>query len=239
LLKLLRDAGFEKITFAGGEPTLCPWLEDAVKESKRLDFTTNIVTNGTLLDERRLDELGDSLDWITFSVDSISETTNLLTGRAVAGRKPLPYTNIVDLAHLARSRGVRIKLNTVVTAINKREDLRTFIEALLPERWKVLRYLEIRGENDSATSTLAVSREEFRAFLFKNQPLPPEVTLVPEDNDNMIDSYVMVDPLGRFIDNSKGMYTVSDPVLQKGVTYSLAQIKYSYSKFIERGGKYD
>lgn len=239
LLKLLRNFGFEKITFAGGEPTLCPWLQDAVKEAKLLGFTTNIVTNGTLLDEHRLDKLGDSLDWLTFSVDSMSGATNLLTGRAIAGRKPLSFVKIIDLAYSAKSRGIRIKLNTVVTAANKREDLRVLIKALLPERWKVLRYLEIRGENDFATSALAVSKEEFCAFLTANQPLPPGVSLVPEDNDSMIDSYVMIDPLGRFIDNSTHAYVASEPILEQGVKSSLAQIKYSYSKFVERGGYYD
>ena len=31
----LAQAGFEKINFAGGEPTLCKWLPDLIKQAKR------------------------------------------------------------------------------------------------------------------------------------------------------------------------------------------------------------
>src|SRR5687767_9296339 len=41
---------FDKITFAGGEPTLCPWLPPLVAEASRRGATTMLVTNGTRLD---------------------------------------------------------------------------------------------------------------------------------------------------------------------------------------------
>lgn len=39
-LKLVREFaqfGFEKITFAGGEPTLCPWISELIMEAKKKD----------------------------------------------------------------------------------------------------------------------------------------------------------------------------------------------------------
>lgn len=41
--------GFRTINFAGGEPTLCPWLPDLLRRAKELNLTTAIVTNGILL----------------------------------------------------------------------------------------------------------------------------------------------------------------------------------------------
>ena len=38
-------AGFDKINFAGGEPTLCPWLPDLIWCAKDLGCTTSMVTN--------------------------------------------------------------------------------------------------------------------------------------------------------------------------------------------------
>ena len=32
----LAEIGFEKITFAGGEPTLCPWLPDLITIAKEM-----------------------------------------------------------------------------------------------------------------------------------------------------------------------------------------------------------
>ena len=39
----LASVGFDKINFAGGEPTLCPWLSDLLHRAKNLGFTTSIV----------------------------------------------------------------------------------------------------------------------------------------------------------------------------------------------------
>ena len=37
LIKLFADFGFEKITFVGGEPTLCPWLPELIAYAKELE----------------------------------------------------------------------------------------------------------------------------------------------------------------------------------------------------------
>ena len=42
----LAEAGFAKINFAGGEPTLCPWLSTLVHRAKALSMSTSVVTNG-------------------------------------------------------------------------------------------------------------------------------------------------------------------------------------------------
>ena len=46
VVKLLAESGFEKITFAGGEPTLCQWISDLTALAKDYGMTTNLVTNG-------------------------------------------------------------------------------------------------------------------------------------------------------------------------------------------------
>ena len=47
LVESLAQAGFQKINFAGGEPTLCPWLADLLRRARNLGLTTSIVTNGS------------------------------------------------------------------------------------------------------------------------------------------------------------------------------------------------
>ena len=49
----------------------------------------------------------------------------------------------------------------------------------------------------------------------------------------------MIDPLGRFFDNTKGEYTYSNPILSVGVQTALAEIRVYPERFIERGGLYD
>jgi organic radical activating enzyme len=42
------ESGLGKITFAGGEPTLCPWLHDLIAIAKKTGMVTMLVTNGSL-----------------------------------------------------------------------------------------------------------------------------------------------------------------------------------------------
>lgn len=63
------EAGFEKINFAGGEPTLCSWLPDLIMRAKEREVTTSIVTNGSRITDRWLDDVNGSLDWIALSVE--------------------------------------------------------------------------------------------------------------------------------------------------------------------------
>ena len=45
LLEEMATEGVEKVTFVGGEPTLCPWLGELLVRAKELGLTTCIVSN--------------------------------------------------------------------------------------------------------------------------------------------------------------------------------------------------
>ncbi|MCD4664242.1 MAG: radical SAM protein, partial [Bacteroidales bacterium] len=99
VVKQLADFRFQKITFAGGEPTLCPWLFDLIRTAKNAGMTTMIVTNSSKLTDKFLSENKKSLDWIAISIDSLTKTTNLSIGRAISGRKVLSenyYLSIIE-----------------------------------------------------------------------------------------------------------------------------------------------
>ena len=62
--------------------------------------------------------------------------------------------------------------------------------------------------------------------------------MVPETNDLMTGSYVMVDPAGRFFDNVAGHHTYSRPILEVGVEEALRDVSIAPEKFLSRGGSY-
>jgi len=77
ILDKLKAAGLEKITFAGGEPLLYKYLYSALEYSKHLGLVTSIITNGTLLDDEKLEAYaGIPVDWIGVSIDSVDVQTN-------------------------------------------------------------------------------------------------------------------------------------------------------------------
>ncbi|REE94831.1 viperin family antiviral radical SAM protein [Thermomonospora umbrina] len=235
----LAGAGFKKITFAGGEPLLCPWLGELVALAHGLGLTTAVVTNGSLLDEAALRTFGGTLDWITVSIDSVRPDTLRSLGRSTAGRVTTEE-GYLALCLRVRELGFRLKVNTVVNARNWREDMGDFILAARPERWKVFQVLPVEGQNSRKVDPLLITPEQFDSFVARNLRVELRgIPLIPEDNDAMTGSYAMVDPAGRFFDavDPHG-YTYSRPILEVGVHRAIAQITVSRDKFLARGGLY-
>lgn len=232
----IAEAGFEKITFAGGEPLLCTWLPKLIKTAKQSGMTTMIVTNGSKLTEEFLKENKPYLDWIAVSVDSLEEENNIKIGRAITGKSPLSKGFYFDLVDNIKKYGYGLKINTVVNKINYKDNLTELIEYAKPQRWKVLQVLPIVGQNDIKIDDFKITIEEYNFFLKTHTAIE---TIVPESNDQIKGSYVMIDPAGRFFDNAQGTHHYSKPILEVGVNPALQTMNYNLEKFLNRGGVYD
>ena len=67
------------------------------------------------------------------------------------------------------------------------------------------RYYPVKGQNDIVVDPYVVSPDEFEGYVALSQRVETyEIKVVPESNDLMTGSYVMVDPAGRFFDNTSG-----------------------------------
>ena len=235
----LAEVGFAKINFAGGEPTLCPWLPRLVYRAKDLGFSTSVVTNGSLITERWLDLVRGSLDWMALSIDATDPAVLKRIGRAAAGR-PMGEDDYARIIEMVKASGIRVKINTVVCSENWQDDMSAFILRVRPERWKVLQVLPVEGQNDGVLNRFLIDRDRFQAYVRRHEGVTAcGVTVVPESNDLMTGSYLMVDPAGRFFDNTQGRHTYSDPILDVGVETALRQVTVDAGMFVQRGGLYD
>lgn len=232
ILEALAAAGTQKVNFAGGEPTLFPDLGVLLREVKRLGMTSSIVTNGFRL-EGLLEDHGRFLDWVGLSVDSAYEKTQKKLGRG----NGLHVQKALELASNVRAHGCHLKLNTVVTSLNCDEDMSAFVHAFAPDRWKVFQVLRIDGQNDTKVGPLLITEAQFQGFVRRH--LEAGITVIDEDNDAMLESYVMVDPRGRFFSDSGQRHTYSDPILDVGVDAAYQQVIHRPEKTIARGGIYD
>ena len=238
LVDELANARIRKINFAGGEPTLCPWLPDLITRAKKLGLTTSVVTNGSRTTRAWLETANGNLDWVALSIDSVNPETLRRIGRT-ARSGPLTASDYARAIDLFRECGVRIKVNTVVTRSNMEEDLTDFIIAARPERWKLLQVLPVRGQNDSEVDQYVVTPDQFERYVQSSRRVEDYgVRVVPEANDLMTGSYVMVDPAGRFFDNTSGAHTYSRPILKVGVEEAIRDISVDAQRFLERGGLY-
>lgn len=240
LIDLLADAGFEKLNFAGGEPMLCSFLPNLIRRAKARGMVTSIVTNGAKLTDVWLAEMRDSLDWIGLSIDTADPGKLVRLGRAIRGRTPMTEAEYLHISREIKRQGIRLKINTVVTSVTWQEDFTDFIRAAQPERWKIFQALPIQGQNDAHIDEFVVTPAQFAAYVQRHRCVEDDgIQVVPETNELMIGSYAMIDPAGRFFDDSKGSHTYSDPILAVGIEAALKDISVDAARFLERGGKYD
>lgn len=211
-----------------GSARMCPGMTSPDTSLVAVNFH-----NGARLTRLLAAHAGD-LDWVGLSVDSADEATQAALGRGTGGHVARSLAHAREI----RARGLRLKLNTVVTALNWREDMSEFVRQVQPERWKVFQVLPVGGQNDGAVDDLLIDRAQFRAFVDRHAALPANLAPIAEDNDAMTASYAMIDPLGRLFDNSAGHHTYSAPIHEVGVARALRQIRFSLTRLVARGGKY-
>lgn len=234
VIDALAEAGCQKLNFAGGEPTLRRDLPQLLRRARAHGLTTSIVTNGFRLDPL-LSEHAGALHWVGLSVDSGVERVQEALGRGMGDH----VAQALRQAERCRALGIRVKLNSVVTALTWEEDMSPLVRAMAPERWKVFQVLPMAGQNDGKVEPLLIDDAQFGAFVARHAHLAAE-SLAPviEDNDAMRGSYVMVDPLGRFFGNATGRHVYSRPILEVGVEAALAEVGFVPEKFDARGGRY-
>ncbi|KAM4625369.1 S-adenosylmethionine-dependent nucleotide dehydratase RSAD2 [Polymixia lowei] len=240
-LTLLKESGMEKINFSGGEPfyhgDFLGKLVQYCKQDLQLP-SVSIVSNGSMIREKWFQKYGDYLDILAISCDSFNEETNQLIGRA-QGRKS-HLDNLYKVRNWCRQYQVAFKINSVINTFNVDEDMRDQITQLNPVRWKVFQCLLIDGENAGEDALreaerFVISQQQFQDFLDRHSSIS---CLVPESNQKMRDSYLILDEYMRFLDCREGRKDPSKSILDVGVKEAIRFSGFDEKMFLKRGGKY-
>lgn len=212
----IAGADVTEFNIAGGEPMLYPGLTELVKYIRSKGVKASLITNGSLMDEEWIKNYSGLYETIGFSVDSLDDETNRKIGRCDRSGKTMPSGRIVELCGLIRkyAPGCRIKINTVVSALNKDEAMSDFIDEIAADRWKILRMKPFQYGSFSNLD-IQVSDEEFEEFVERNreknrekdkedgkeagvETTRREVVVEPD----MKASYVLIDSNGCLLDNA-------------------------------------
>ncbi|MCG9875525.1 MAG: viperin family antiviral radical SAM protein [Leptospiraceae bacterium] len=237
----IHRGGFGKINFAGGEPLLHREFASLLRQARELGLRTSIITNGSRITEEWVDENAPYLDIIGISCDSANPETLRKMGRGNgnSAEHTKQVFSWIENYNQSSAKPIYKKLNSVITRYNWDEDMRDFVRSLNIDRWKIFQVLRIEGENDKTFPDFEISENQFSDFYNRHFELKYYgVRVVPEDNSAMTDSYLMVNPDGRFYCNTNGHYQQSDPIHVVGIDNALRQINFSQDKFIQREGIY-
>lgn len=220
-----------RLNLAGGEPLLYPErVHQILSNAREIGFATSLITNGSRLSADLAQQLAPNLSMLGVSLDSGISTTNRQIGRQTRHGQLLAIEHLEKAINAARSWNpeLQTKLNTVVNGLNCREDLSAVVRRLAPQRWKVLRMLPI------VTNQLMVGDADFQGFVARHRALGDIMCV--EDNTEMVESYVMIDPLGRFFQNASGQssYRYSRPIPEIGVAQAFATVGMDAAKFCAR-----
>jgi len=242
-LQLLQHSGTEKINFAGGEPFLNPELlgELCKYSAEECGMAVSIISNGSLIRPNWMNKYGEYVDILGVSVDSFDPATNAAIGRGGDTDKNQHVTRVLKVREMCEEHDVLFKMNTVVCSLNHEEDMNEYVSKLDPYRWKAFQVLMLKGENAGGKDDLRdarklqVSKSDFDAFVDRHSEQP---ALIPEPNDVMQNSYLLLDEELRFLDCSENGKIPSQSILEVGVERALGQAGFDDDMFHQRGGVY-
>ncbi len=231
------NQGIEKINFAGGEPLLYKDLLRCCEYCKSIGFTVSIVTNGSLVTEDFIRKASGSVDWIGLSVDSTDEEIESELGRCDPSHKATHIRNVIRVARLAHTFGIKVKLNITVVRQSYQQDFSELIRIINPERVKAFQVMRLEGHNGDVFDQYAITTEQFNQFIRRHENIQLSNGQGPvfESSDVIVDSYLMLDPQGNVMRNTDNVFHVEsyEALTEKGINNEL-----DLNKYIRRGGIY-
>ena len=243
---ILKNDIVKRINFAGGEPFIIPALfKKLVHYVKEKGCETSVISNCELFTNKLFNEVKDDLDMIGISCDSGSDMINEAIGRHNRyddehQNKPHCF-HVRRIAKLAKESNKYLKINSVICRENLYDNsLFQLIDEIKPDRWKVFRVLKIENENGVAKDL----REPYQGYISdkewedwkKRCAENCKIDPVFEDNDDMQNSYILVDENGYLLDSSSGKKERKFCLLTDDFEDSLRKIGFNKEKFFERGG---
>ncbi|KAF7669685.1 hypothetical protein LDENG_00142690 [Lucifuga dentata] len=211
-LKLLKESGMEKINFSGGEPFLHDkgeYLGKLVQYSKQ-----------------------------DLQLPSVSIVSN---GSLIKEKWFQKYGDYLDILAIScdsfdeetnrlidRSQGRKSHLDNLYK-------IRSWCQ-----QYKVFQCLLIDGENVGENALreaerFVISNQQFQEFLDRHSSIG---CLVPESNEKMRNSYLILDEYMRFLDCREGRKDPSKSILDVGVKEAICFSGFDEKMFLKRGGKY-
>lgn len=213
------DTGMvSSFNFAGGEPLLYPHLSSLAEYANSLGCESSVITNGSRINEEWIRNNASLFTTIGFSLDSFSEDTLREIGRCDTAGNVLGLDRIKEMFTLIKqyAPNTKIKVNTVVSAVNKNEDLGKLIRLhKLPiDRWKILRMAKFENECFS-NADITVTDEEYNDYITRNlasfgiNAEADKVLYKTNEGTEIVcerdlnGTYIMVDAGGYLVDDTK------------------------------------
>lgn len=186
-----------RINLVGGEPLLYNEIIPLIKYIHSKGIRVSLVTNGSLLTNEFLSEVGEYLDMIGISVDTLEKETAIKLGRCNMNKETLSLEKLVMICKKIKILNIKLKINIVVSKFNFRENFSNFLNKVKAERVKFLE-LYIVDEMNKESVEYKLSKEEYNEFCSKHSMCK---NILKENNEKFDGGYIMIDYKGDLIVN--------------------------------------
>ena len=203
ILQALAASSARVVTLCGGEPLLIRKIGEYAATLRRSGKSVVLNTNGELL-RRRLDR---GLSLADFAMAGISvEGSTAEVHRAMRGDKA-DLDEVMAAARLvARHPGIRLKLATVVSAVN-RDDLPALaatVREIGPDIWRLYQYSS-RGDQNYGQRRHWLPDDEFGRLAGQAASLAAPVPTAPS-TEAETEGCLIVDPAGNVLEPAGARY---------------------------------
>lgn len=160
ILDKLINCGVRRITWTGGEALLYAELKSLIKKAKENGIINHLITNGRAFTTEMIDRLVPMLDIVTLSLDSCDSETNEKMGR---GKSQYEEVSLIVSYLRQHYPHLQIKLNTVACKMNidNLTEISEFIMRNSINRWKIFRFMDLRGDAIINKDDFWITSEEF------------------------------------------------------------------------------
>lgn len=192
-----------RINLAGGEPLLSKDIDRVIDYIFSKGIKVSVITNGFYLTKDFINRHKKQLCCIGISVDSLKTNINQLIGRCQKNGQTLETSQLIEICKYIKSSGIKLKINTCVSKLNYKEDFRTFLEQVKPNRYKVLQML--CDDYDVINASNRINESEMNEFV----NLHKDYISVKETSQELKKSYLIVDSKGNLTYNNSHNSTYS------------------------------
>jgi len=160
ILNKLISLGTKKITWTGGNPLLYNRLFDLIQYAKTNGIKTSIATNGTKLDEEKLNLLNNITDTIIIPLDAIDKYIQEKMGR------PNNQFDLIKFILGVISKNTfnyKVRINTLVSKINL-SNIPELADELLKyniDKWRLYQFAPLRGRAKDNNFEYSIDNQVF------------------------------------------------------------------------------
>ena len=237
-----------EINIAGGEPMLHPGLMEIARYIRERGVDVSLITNGHYMTPDWIRENAGVFKTIGLSIDTLDTERQKNLGRCDRKGGHLTPEQVDERIRLLRETNpnLRIKLNTVVSAVNRDDNLAEMVKGWKIDRWKIMK-MQLFENGCFSNRCIEIDEAGYGGYVGRALT---EFGLSYQDADSMVydadgteivaekvlrASYIMIDANGWLVDDSQNdSYTKISDCLEEPFADGYARLPLNQENYLKR-----